>query len=289
MFLTQITTTSEEICARMRGNASAWEKENESLTLSTDQWPVVTFPSVLIGIWLAMVGTGFFILAFIAKIDLPNYHCPQMVSTVESDPSSEKNCRFRKYLLLSLGLVLYLLTCGVDSYFQSQTYTFGLCGPMAMSAKDAGWLNSVYFLLYLVGRIISIPLSTWITPAGIIVNSLIGCLTASIILVTIGTTDSIALFVATAIMGFCVCFQFGSGITWLSGKIPDMTSRQISMVFLGSNLANCLFPPLASKLFNDFGPIWVFYLTLATLILALICFALMTLVSIFLHKPTQRE
>ena len=76
-------------------------------------------------------------------------------------------------------------------------------------------------------------------------------------------------------MGFCACFQFGSGITWLSSNIPDMSSRQVSLIFLGSNLANCVFPALASKLFNDLGPNWVFYLTMLSLILTILCFLAM--------------
>ena len=80
---------------------------------------------------------------------------------------------------------------------------------------------------------------------------------------------------ATGLMGFCACFQFGSGITWLSSNIPHMSSKQVSFIFLGSNMANCVFPALASKLFNDFGPNWVFYLTLISLLLTILCFLAM--------------
>ena len=80
-------------------------------------------------------------------------------------------------------------------------------------------------------------------------------------------------------MGFCACFQFGSGITWLSSNIPEMSSRQVSFIFLGSNCANCAFPALASKLFNDFGPNWVFYLTMISLILTILCFMTMLVIA----------
>ena len=84
---------------------------------------------------------------------------------------------------------------------------------------------------------------------------------------------------ATGLMGFCACFQFGSGITWLSSNIPNMSSRQVSFIFLGSNLANCVFPTLASKLFNDLGPNWVFYLTMLSLILTIVCFLFMNVIA----------
>ena len=50
---------------------------------------------------------------------------------------------------------------------------------------------------------------------------------------------------------------------------------KLSCIFLGSNMANCVFPALASKLFNDFGPNWVFYLTLISLLLTILCFLAM--------------
>ena len=87
------------------------------------------------------------------------------------------------------------------------------------------------------------------------------------------------LILATGLMGFCACFQFGSGITWLSSNIPNMSSRQVSFIFLGSNLANCVFPTLASKLFNDLGPNWVFYLTMLSLILTIVCFLFMNVIA----------
>ena len=96
---------------------------------------------------------------------------------------------------------------------------------------------------------------------------------------------------ATGLMGFCACFQFGSGITWLSSNIPNMSSRQVSFIFLGANLANCVFPPLASKLFNDpdLGPNWVFYLTMLSLILTIFCFLFMNLIAkkLIIQNPSH--
>lgn len=178
--------------------------------------------------------------------------------------------RWRTASLLVLGIWFYFLSCGIDSYFQSNTYTYGLCGPLSLSASTAGWLNTVYFGLYLAGRIISVPLSTVISPSGIIITSLIGCLSSAGILVSLGADDPVALFVATGLMGFSICFQFGSGITWLASNIPQMTSRQVSLIFFGSNVSNCVFPLLASKLFNDVGPAYVFYMTMICIV-ALIC------------------
>ena len=71
--------------------------------------------------------------------------------------------------------------------------------------------------------------------------------------------------------------MFPSGINWLTSNISDMSSRQVSIIFLGSNMANCVFPPLASKLFNEIGPTSVFYMTIVALIITLICYSLMVI------------
>ena len=162
-----------------------------------------------------------------------------------------------------------------DESTQYNTKTLSFALP-----DTAGWLNAIYFGHYLIGRMVSIPLSTLISPSVIIFVTLLGCLLSTIILVSFGIYQSYALFIATGLMGLSVSPIFPSGITLLSSNI-NISSTHVSFVFLGSNLANCVFPPLASKLFNQFGPIYVFYMTLICLIMTFICFFLMIMV---IHK-----
>ena len=247
-------------------------------------WPILTLPCLIIGSWLMCVGIGFIILA-IKNQDLPNYFNRVIVPVndlteeikIQDDQKEQNQSSSSKNTLIGLGVLFFFLFCGIDSYFQSQTYTYGLCGPLGMSAESAGWLNSIYFGHYLLGRIISIPLSTKISPPIMILITLLGCLASALILVIFGTHLQEALFIATGLMGSCICFLFPSGINWLTSNIPDMSSRQVSIIFLGSNLANCVFPPLASKLFNEIGPTSVFHMTIVALIITLICYSLMVI------------
>ena len=164
--------------------------------------------------------------------------------------------------------------------FYLNFYKIGLTLLSFALPDTAGWLNAIYFGHYLIGRMVSIPLSTLISPSVIIFVTLLGCLLSTIILVSFGIYQSYALFIATGLMGLSVSPIFPSGITLLSSNI-NISSTHVSFVFLGSNLANCVFPPLASKLFNNLGPIYVFYMTLICLIMTFICFFLMIMV---IHK-----
>lgn len=244
-------------------------------------------PCSIFGLAVLAVGLAFIILAF-KNLHLPSFHCQIPVATTDLEKASQSDQpnpieegqqpqNRTTYIILFLSFLFYFLTCGLDTFFQSQTYTFGLCGPLEIGAKGAGWLNISYFGLYLIGRLISVPISALIGPSTIISLSLIGAFIASLILIIWGTSMPTFLYIATALMGFCACLQFPSGITWLNSKIPNMTSSQVSVVFMGSNAAHCVFPVLASQLFHSYGPISVFYFASAIIISAALTFILMTI------------
>ena len=134
-FLPETKSTSEDICHQLKNPNNQTDVDlpiNESVLL---------FPCLIFGIWLLIVGLGFTWHA-LRGLNLPQHHTAQLVksSEVVSDLPEEKSPK-HKIGLISLGVIFYFLTCGVDSYFQSQTYTVGMCGPLSLSAHNAGWLN----------------------------------------------------------------------------------------------------------------------------------------------------
>eukprot|EP00093_Oithona_nana_P006502 06502.XXX_221286_219158_1 [CDS] Oithona nana genome sequencing. len=281
-FLPETKSTSDEICTRLKNPNDQNHTIEKEIEVSINDESVLVIPCLIFGIWLLLVGFGFVWHAF-KGLNLPKHHAAQLVKSsevVSGSPLPQESPFKHKIGLISLGVIFYFLTCGVDSYFQSQTYTVGLCG-LSLSAQMAGWLNSLYFGCYLFGRLIGIPLSTVVSPDAILCSSLAGCLISSLFLVIFGL-DAIILFICTGLMGFSTCFLFPSGITWLTKNIQDL--KQVSFVFIGSNAANCVFPFLASHLFNEFGPESVFNLTCATEVASIICFLIMILVSRKLNK-----
>ena len=104
-----------------------------------NDWPILTLPCVTIGSWLLIVGLGF--LCFAIKglslpIHKPNQFVPSIDNTQEvivKEETTEDQKTTKTILLICLGVIFYFLFCGIDSYFQSQTYTYGLCGPLELS------------------------------------------------------------------------------------------------------------------------------------------------------------
>lgn len=239
----------------------------------------MSLTAYIIGSWTLLVGCGFLSLIVI-NLELPSYQEEILIPTTNINETKPKESNpWVDRSLLFCGILFVFFLVGIDITFQSQIYIFGLCGPLKLSAQHAGWLNSVYFVSLLIGRIVAIPLSIIISPTVIILCASLGCLVFAIILVSLGAHDVIALFIATAFIGFHVCFFLGSIINWLTSQIKNMTSKHVSIIFLGGPLANSMIPPLASKLFYSKGPIFVFYTTILCDILLIVCFVIMNIIA----------
>ena len=82
---------------------------------------------------------------------------------VENTGAASTNNEMPKYkigVLICLGVIFYFLFCGIDSYFQSQTYTYGLCGPLELSSDTAGNKIKIWkYLLYFIQKHIKIYFS----------------------------------------------------------------------------------------------------------------------------------
>ena len=109
------------------------------------------------------------------------------------------------------------------------------------------------------------------------------------ILIISGSTSGLGMFIGTGLMGFSVCFYFGSAITWLTSNLtPDLITRTMSFIFMGSNIASFAAPPIASKMF-DLNPVYVFYLCLAFVILTVLCFLGMMYIAKGMNAQTDKS
>lgn len=131
----------------------------------------------------------------------------------------------------------------------------------------------MYFATYLTGRILCIPLSKYIHPRTILTVSLAGCLITSTMLLFCGDSNPYFLYLGTGLMGFFICFQFPSGLSWLAGMLPDLKPHHTSFMFIGGTSGWFVFPMLASQMFEIYGPGSVFYLTTSLSFLLSILFA----------------
>eukprot|EP00092_Neocalanus_flemingeri_P035684 GFUD01038850.1.p1 GENE.GFUD01038850.1~~GFUD01038850.1.p1 ORF type:complete len:455 (-),score=72.17 GFUD01038850.1:48-1412(-) len=236
----------------------------------------------------------FLIIATVHLLTALGYLClilgglpmPRFYETVSQDDTGismpwtkkEKKTKHPK-ITLFLAFFYFAFSCGLEGFFQSQTFTFGICGPHKMEPGKAAALTTVYFSSFLAGRFSGVLLSTKLKPHTMILTSLLCCILSALLLVFTAASQQDMLFVGTGSVGFFVSLQFASGYSWLAEHV-DLTGRGSSVVFVGANFGWLVFPPLAGLVFfSSIGPMGLYYLTLGLATAHLLLFAVMIKVS----------
>jgi len=237
---------------------------NYTLDLAeADKLPNLIWPFTIIAAINVFCALSYLCLV-IFGIPMPIYTAISQEEPLKGASTNHENIRKQNSrIIYFLSFFYFAFSCGMEGFFQSQTFTFGICGPHLLSPKEAAVLTTVYFSFFLLGRFSGIFVSSRVKPQWIIVASLISCVVFSLILVSSAHQIIEILYLATGAIGFSLSLQFPSGYSWLSEQV-DLTGRGSSVVFLGANFGWLVFPPIAGMVFfSSVGPMGVFYLTLA--------------------------
>ena len=124
----------------------------------------------------------------------------------------KKSVEYNNPVLLVPVLVWFFISGGLEGFFQSQTYSLGLCGPHHLPPGQAAILCTLYFSCFLAGRVSGVFLSAFFSPTTLIIISHGGCFFSSLLLVFLASEWLEALYLGIAVMGLCVSLQFASGI-----------------------------------------------------------------------------
>ena len=210
------------------------------------------------------------------------HHSKEENIGIEKVEKHSRKCTDSPYWIVVLASLFYFFSQGVDGFFQSQTYTFALCGPLKLETYYAGYINFAFFGSYCVGRLFCIPISRKLHPSVIIISALTLCCLSSAFLSFFGGSSLEALLVGNAVMGLSISFQFPSGLTWLASEMPGgMKSIYTSLMFTGANCGWIVLPPLASTLFYVISPS-------APFVIAFVCNVIHMMIFIAMHKMSQR-
>ena len=177
--LPQSNEASRDLCYKLKNPDynSTLTQNSTVIPENNSDWPVLTLPFLLVCLWILVSALGFVLLA-VKGLELPNYagstELPTTVTSKDQElPNNKRYSKYRVNALLWLMCLFIIFVTGLDMTIQSKVFTLGLCGPLKMPLTTAGWLNTVFFLNYLAGRLVSIPLSTMVSPAKIILGSYI--------------------------------------------------------------------------------------------------------------------
>jgi len=232
--------------------------------------PSIYWPFIAIGIWHFVTAAGKLMLGC-SGLAMPSFY-GDTGAEKESDEGGMRELLGWGPLLL-LVYIYYVMSCGLEGFFQSNTYTYALCGPHKMDPTDANLLNILYYAAFVTGRLSGIFISRLVSPTKIIISSISGCIVGSLLLTVLAPLYSVALYVGVILMGFAISFQFASGISW-TANLFNVTGRASFIFFFGAFTGFLSFPPIAgaiiAKAIGGF-----FYLALATILAQAALFALM--------------
>lgn len=193
-----------------------------------------------------LVPVAIFVLTVMCRLVMPQFYENEKSEEAGSETVKKKGVKYPN-LILFLGLFFFILSCGIEASFQSQTFTFGLCGPHHLSPKQAASLTLTLSLAFLVGRFSGIFLATRLRPRTLVIATNLGCLASAALLASTAGWSLGTLYIGTAAMGYSVAMQIGSGYSWLAEQM-DLTGFRNSVTFFGGNLGWMVFPPLAGTI-----------------------------------------
>ena len=225
--------------------------------------PSINWPFIIIGLWHFITAAGMLTLGF-SGLEMPSFYDRE--ENVEEKSASKLTNIPRWWIYMILVYIYYVLSCGLEGFFQSMTYTYGLCGPLRMTPSEANILNGLYFGAFVIGRSSGIFISKLLSPTKIIISSISGCFISSVLLSIFAPYHKAALYTGVVIMGFAIAFQFASGISW-TAKLFNVTGQASFIFFLGGFSGFLSFPPIAGAIItSEGGQNGFFYLALATTI-----------------------
>jgi len=233
--------------------------------------PSIYWPFIAIGVWHFVTAAGKLLLGC-SGLKMPSFYGDTAADKESGDEGGVKELLGWGPLLL-LVYIYYVMSCGLEGFFQSNTYTYALCGPLKMPPADANLLNILYYAAFVSGRLSGIFISRLVNPTKIIISSISGCIVGSLLLTVLAPFYSAALYVGVIIMGFAISFQFASGISW-TANLFNVTGTASFIFFFGAFTGFLSFPPIAGAIIaSAIGGF--FYLALATILAQAALFALM--------------
>ncbi|MEA3307931.1 MAG: MFS transporter [Chloroflexota bacterium] len=171
---------------------------------------------------------------------------PQAPSNQEEETSNGVN-----YPLVALISSFLLLYVGVEAGFSGWIYTYATAfqvGDMAAAA----YLNSAFWAALTVGRLLSIPIATRLSPGTVLSGDLLGGM-ISMSVVLLWPHSHLALWAGTLGLGLTIASIFPTALSF-AGRRMKITGGITAWFFVGASAGGMLVPWLIGQRFASLGP-----------------------------------
>jgi FHS family Na+ dependent glucose MFS transporter 1 len=152
--------------------------------------------------------------------------------------------------LLALCFLFFLLYVGGEVGFGNWIYSYAVA--LGLTNKvTAAYLNSAFWGMLTVGRLLSIPLATRLRPRTVLALDLAGsALGAGLVLFANGP---VMVWAGTLLTGLSMASVFPTLLNF-AGRRVTLTARITGLFFVGGSLGAMLLPRLTGFLFEPVGP-----------------------------------
>jgi FHS family Na+ dependent glucose MFS transporter 1 len=221
--------------------------------------------------WALWILAAFMGLAGLRALVLRGQPSPDAAARGDSEQgrgqASDATARVRA-VLISSALFLFFYV-GAEISFGGWVFTYAVTTRLA-SETAAAYLTSGFWLLFTLGRLVSVVVAIRLRPQRVIPASIGGCLLAIALL--IAARSSPALFWGASLgLGFFMAPLWPSGFT-LAGSTVHLTARRSSAVLIGDTAGGMILPSLIGVVISAAGAPAMIWLVGVSMVLTAMSF-----------------
>ena len=252
-------------------------------TTSIDTLPV-TWSYWIGSIPLALSAVGFLVFVFMKSCSVPD---SQDQKDADS-PKSRSGGLLYRVLILCLFSVFLLLYVGLEVAYGGYIFTFAVKSKPGMSKEHAAFLTSGFWGSFALFRLAAVPLSRHLSPPRMLMLDLVGCLLASVILVSqftagCATADHTKLWLGTVISGISMASVFPAAISWAE-YFMTVSGKTASVLIVSACFGEMVVPLAVGNTITTVGPCAMMACTMAISLLTLTTFILINVASRYFRR-----
>jgi FHS family Na+ dependent glucose MFS transporter 1 len=165
-------------------------------------------------------------------------------------------------------------------------WIFSYAEDVVCSETTARVINSAFWGGLVVGRLFAIPLTVRLSIRSVLQVCLLGGV-ASIVLIVALPNWSAALWIGTIGFGLSMGPLTPNGISFAGQRVP-ITGQISAVLLVGGSLGSMTLPWVVGQLIDSQGRMWMMYVTGASILAAVLLFALIRVCACPIHDGVRR-
>ncbi|MFQ5421686.1 MAG: MFS transporter, partial [Anaerolineae bacterium] len=167
--------------------------------------------------------------------------------------------------LIGLISLFFLLYVGIEVGFGGWIFTYAT--TLGLTGAAAAYLTSAFWGALTVGRLLSIPIATYLRPRTVLFADLLAAMAGMLVLL-LWPHSPIALWISVITFGVAIASIFPTILSF-AGRRMTITGRITGLFFTGASLGGMTLPLLMGYLLETIAPIAIVWFILIDIIILL--------------------